>query len=49
MLILPALKGEWKGLYRYRIGDYRAIYRLDKEEKVLIVERLGHRREIYDD
>ena len=33
------------GQYRYRIGDYRVIFDLDKNN--LIILRVGHRREIY--
>lgn len=43
-----AMQGnEWPDCYRYRIGSYRVIYRLDHEESTLYVLKLGHRREIY--
>jgi len=35
--------------WRLRIGDYRAIYMIEKEEKRVIVLFIGHRREVYDD
>jgi mRNA interferase RelE/StbE len=44
-----ALTGQWIGFYRIRIGDYRVIYRLEHDESLIIVDALGHRREIYDD
>ncbi len=44
-----ALTGQWAGFYRIRIGDYRVIYRLEHDEHLIIVDALGHRREIYDD
>lgn len=44
-----ALKGEWSPLYSIRIGDYRALYALYHEERVMVVEKIGHRREIYDE
>jgi mRNA interferase RelE/StbE len=44
-----AMAGRWKGYYRIRIGDYRAIYDLDYNERILIVILIGHRREVYDD
>lgn len=34
--------------YKLRAGDYRAIITWDREEDVLIVEAVGHRRNIYD-
>ncbi len=40
------LKGKYRKLYRY--GDYRIIYELDKENKLVSVLRVGHRSEIYD-
>lgn len=43
------LKGQWKGFYRLRIGDYRAIYELRRDEIVIFVVVVGHRREIYDE
>jgi mRNA interferase RelE/StbE len=42
------LKGQWRGLYSLRIGDYRAIYALNHEKRLLIVEVIGHRRDVYD-
>ena len=34
--------------YKLRAGDYRAIITWDRDEDVLIVEAVGHRRNIYD-
>ncbi len=28
---IKALKGELAGRYRYRVGDYRVIYRIDDD------------------
>jgi len=42
-----ALTGDKGGLWRYRIGDYRAICKLDDERLVVLVLELGHRREVY--
>lgn len=33
------------GSYRFRIGDYRVIF--DLEDDILVVLKVGHRREIY--
>jgi mRNA interferase RelE/StbE len=44
-----ALKGEWSGYFRYRIGDYRVIYDLDREGRIVIVAVVGHRRNVYDE
>jgi mRNA interferase RelE/StbE len=35
-------------LYRIRVGDYRIIYQIQDERLVVLVVRIGHRREIYD-
>lgn len=39
------------GTYRFRIGDYRAIFDLDENNniKILLILTIGHRKEIYDD
>ena len=34
--------------YKLRAGDYRAIITWDREEDVLVVEAVGHRRNVYD-
>jgi mRNA interferase RelE/StbE len=33
--------------YRIRIGDYRVIYLINKENQTIIIIKIGHRREIY--
>ena len=43
-----ALSGDYSGLWRYRVGDYRIVCELkDKVFRVLVV-RVGHRKDIYD-
>ena len=41
------LKGIFKGLYRYRFGDHRVIYAIDHKEKMVLILRVGRRKEIY--
>ena len=41
------LTGPFSGLWRYRIGDYRVIYKIAQEEILIIVARIGHRKDIY--
>ncbi len=33
--------------YRLRIGDYRILYRIHDDVLVVLVVRVGHRREVY--
>lgn len=42
-----ALSGPYRGQFRTRVGDYRVLYRVDWENRVITVLRVGHRREIY--
>ena len=42
-----ALVGQYKGLYRYRYGDYRILYEIDVDNRLIIINRIGHRKEIY--
>lgn len=42
-----ALKGEFSGLRRIRVGDYRIIYEVDHGVLTILVLRIGHRREVY--
>ena len=41
------LTDEYKGLYRYRYGDYRIIYSIDRKNKEIVVSRVGNRRDVY--
>ena len=40
------LKGAEKA-YRLRIRDYRVVYTIDDEEKVVIVTAVRHRKQVY--
>lgn len=42
-----ALVGQYKGLYRYRYGDYRILYEIDAYNRLIIINKIGHRKEIY--
>lgn len=42
------LTGEFKGLYRLRVGSYRVIYTAHRPDRVLTIHVIGHRRSIYD-
>ena len=35
------------GLWRYRVGDYRVLCRIEDEIICLVVIEIGHRREVY--
>ena len=41
------LKGSDDDLYRIRVGDYRIIYAIEDEIKVIDILRIGHRKDIY--
>ena len=42
-----ALKGEFGGLRRLRVGRYRIIYEALHQELTILVVRIGHRKEVY--
>lgn len=39
------LKGEYKGFWRIRIGDYRVVYRIMQKDIVIVA--VGHKKEVY--
>ena len=45
---IKRLTGEWAGYLRYRVGDWRVIYRIDDSTNRVNVVVIGHRREIYE-
>ncbi|WP_237743588.1 type II toxin-antitoxin system RelE/ParE family toxin [Pleurocapsa sp. PCC 7319] len=36
-----------ESLYRVRIGDYRIIYEIQDKTLLIIITKVGHRRDIY--
>lgn len=43
-----ALHGERVGeFWKYRVGDYRLIARIEDDRMVVLVLRVGHRRDVY--
>jgi mRNA interferase RelE/StbE len=41
------LSDDKKGLWRYRIGDYRLLCHLMDDRLIILVVDVGHRKEIY--
>ena len=41
------LKGSDEELYRIRIGDYRIVYSIEDEIKIIDILKVGHRKDIY--
>lgn len=33
--------------YRVRVGDYRIVYAVDDAERLVLIGRIAHRREVY--
>ena len=46
LLQIKKLKGA-DALYRVRLGDYRLVYEIRKKSLVILVIKIGHRREVY--
>ena len=41
------LKGSQREFWRYRVGDYRILAHIEDIRFVVLVVKLGHRKEIY--
>jgi mRNA interferase RelE/StbE len=41
------LHGEKRGLWRYRVGDYRLICDIQDEKITVLVLAVGHRKDVY--
>ena len=41
------LRGALREFWRYRVGDYRILARLEDARVLILVVRIGHRKEIY--
>ena len=41
------LKGEYEGLYSYRVGSYRIVYEIDKKRGSITILDVEDRKDIY--
>lgn len=46
-MIGKALQGNLSGLWRYRVGDFRLICRIEDNELLILVIEIGHRKDVY--
>jgi mRNA interferase RelE/StbE len=42
------LTGQWQGVYKLRVGDYRVLYTFDNAKNSMTVHFVRHRREVYE-
>lgn len=45
---IKKLKGKFEGIYRFRIGDYRLFYTVDKEKVIVFIIELAQRKDAYN-
>lgn len=43
-----SLRGDLHGLWRYRVAEYRVLARIEKQRLLVLVVRIGHRKDVYD-
>ncbi|MBP9779036.1 type II toxin-antitoxin system RelE/ParE family toxin [Candidatus Gracilibacteria bacterium] len=46
-LDIKKLKGYIDNLYRLRVGDYRIVYEKRGDELIILILKVGHRKDIY--
>ena len=39
--------GDLAGLYKFRVGDYRVVYEILYDEKMIVIHQVGHRSDVY--
>ena len=44
---IKRLKGRLHTYYRYRVGDYRIVYAFVESERVVYVDYIQHRKDVY--
>jgi mRNA interferase RelE/StbE len=45
---IKRLSGKLHGLVRYRVGDWRVVYRIDEAASRVLVLTIANRREVYE-
>ncbi len=41
------LTGTLSGFFKLRVGDFRVVYKIHKDQNLIVIHRIGHRREVY--
>lgn len=44
---IKKLTGTLRGRFRYRVGDWRVVYRIDEKTKQVIILVIAHRSDVY--
>ncbi|HEB32413.1 MAG TPA: type II toxin-antitoxin system RelE/ParE family toxin [Spirochaetes bacterium] len=42
------LKGKYKGLFSYRLSDYRIVFDIKMKQLIILILRIRHRKNVYD-
>ena len=42
------LTADLSGFFKLRVGGHRVIYEFSRDDKVISIDRIRHRREVYD-
>ena len=43
-----ALRGNLNDIWRYRVGDYRIIAKIEDELVIITIVEIGHRKDMYE-
>lgn len=46
-LRLEALTGDLSRFCKLRVGDYRVLYQVLRDEQTIVIHQVGHRRDVY--
>lgn len=46
-IIGTKLHGELRDTYKFRVGDYRIVYKLNKQNSIVEVVKIEHRQGVY--
>jgi mRNA interferase RelE/StbE len=44
---IKKLKGKYKEIYRFKIGDYRLFYKIDEQESIIFIINIENRQDAY--
>jgi mRNA interferase RelE/StbE len=44
---IKKLKGDYREIYRFRIGDYRLFYKVDEKELIIFIINIEDRKDAY--
>ena len=46
-IVPPPLHGSWKGFFKLRVGDWRVVYIIEYDRRIILIRYIDRRDKVY--